>query len=144
MRAMTDLTFRPHHFLCALGFRGMGYSPSFVKNFKKIAQSLESNPSITVRFSMDSICVPCPHNLSKSGDTPAPLCRKQSFIDVLDRRHGNALHVRDGDILTWNDAKKRIKDNVTVEDFHRMCEGCAWKDFGVCEEALRTLIHHKG
>lgn len=140
---MDNITFRPHHFLCALGFRGRGYSPRFVKNFKNVAKALEKNTSITVTFSMDSICAPCPHNLSNA-KKPAPLCTKQSFIDILDRRHADALHICDGDLFTWNEAKKRIQETLTVEIFHTLCDGCAWKNFGVCEEALRTLLYDKG
>jgi len=51
------LTFRPHHFMCTLGFQGMGYSPAFVTNYKDIAATLKANPrtDIKVSFSLDSI-----------------------------------------------------------------------------------------
>ena len=137
---MENITFRPHHFLCALGFRGMGYSPGFIRNFKKVAAALNENADIQVTFSLDTLCAPCPHNLSKAATSTASLCKQQSFIEALDKRHADALDLKENDILPWHTAKKRIKDKLTVETFHKICNGCSWKSFGVCEEALQELL----
>ncbi|RYZ78407.1 MAG: DUF1284 domain-containing protein [Proteobacteria bacterium] len=58
------LKFRPHHFLCAVGFQGKGYSPEFVENFKTIKSVLDSTHGDQVMIEViertDSICAPCP------------------------------------------------------------------------------------
>ena len=46
------LKFRPHHFLCTLGFQGKGYSPGFVANFQAIADRLRG-PDLAVAGALD-------------------------------------------------------------------------------------------
>jgi soluble lytic murein transglycosylase-like protein len=128
--------FRPHHFLCTVGFRGKGYSDSFVENYQEIADHLRGpdgdNQEIQVVEETDSICAPCPNRREK-------LCTAQEKIESLDRRHAEALGVGEGDVLTWKEAKQRIKKNVDFETFERICDGCQWKDLGVCRESLAEL-----
>lgn len=122
--------------MCTLGFRGMGYSPSFVKNFKKIKAQLVENPEtiLQVQEATDSICGPCPHN---QGDGS---CKTQDKIQRLDDQHKAALHLTAGQKLSWNEALQRIKTHMTVEKFHIACESCAWKSHGICETALQDLL----
>ena len=121
--------------MCALSFEGKGYTDDFVKNYAEIASAVKSNPSaeiIKISFSLDSICTPCPnHNKSK--------CNKQMLIDSLDHSHAKILEVKDGDTLTWNSALNLIKEKMTIEKFHIACNGCEWKKFGMCEQALKNL-----
>lgn len=130
------LYFRPHHFLCAIGFQGMGYSPKFVKNFKKIMDRLTGldgdSQMIEVVSHTDIICSPCPRRRGKS-------CLDQSKISILDQAHKDALGLNDGDCLTWGEAKSRIASRVSLETFHNICASCQWKSLGVCEKALRDL-----
>ena len=126
-----NLTFRPHHFLCTLGFQGKGYSPDFVQNYQKIKDNLTDDTEILVVSYTDSICAPCPHRREKT-------CTKETFIQSLDQRHAYALSIKDGNRLTWREAKQRLK-NLTVKDHHKMCDGCSWRDLGVCEKALTDL-----
>ena len=131
------LNFRPHHFLCALNFKGKGYSPSFVDNFKQIMQTLNApdgdNAKIKVIDHLDAICEPCPHN---RGNT----CAKQTKIESLDNRHAKALDIQAGDVLSWGEAKQRIKSKINVAVFHQICKGCSWKSLGVCEKGLRSFL----
>ena len=130
------LEFRPHHFLCTVGFQGKGYSPEFVANYKEIANTLRKPGGDAVRIRVtsvtDSICGPCP---SKRGD----LCETQEKIDRLDHAHAEVLGIREGDEFTWAEAKLRIADKFTLEKFHESCEPCSWKTMGVCEAALIDL-----
>ena len=61
--------YRPHHFLCTLGFQGKGYSPDFVKNFSEIADVLRGEDGdeqlIKVIKNCDDICRACPRALSR-------------------------------------------------------------------------------
>lgn len=137
------LTFRPHHFLCTLGFQGEGYSPSFVENFGKITETLRKDggdaTEIAVVEHTDSVCAPCPHRRGK-------LCETQGKIDKLDQAHGALLRVSPGDRLTWGEAKQRIADSISLEDFDRICAPCEWQALGVCRKALEALktSHKKG
>lgn len=128
------VSFRPHHFLCTLGFQGVGYSPEFVQNYCHIVKALHENEELSIEVvpHVDSICDSCPHN-------ERGLCKMEDKIQGLDARHAQVLGIAHGDILTWKEGKKRLKDKMTLEAFHRACTGCQWKDWGVCETALLKL-----
>lgn len=134
------LTFRPHHFLCTLGFKGLGYTDDFVTNYQEICTQLMreggDNTLIEVTETTDDICTACPQ---KQG----PLCQQQNKIESLDQRHANALNLKPGDEITWLDAKRRIASNISDATFHKICGGCRWKELGTCLEALhknRALV----
>src|ERR1700746_2278280 len=120
------LKFRPHHFLCTVGYHGKGYSAEFVKNYDLISASLKrsgiegDDVSIQVVEKTDSICAPCP---SKRGD----LCETQAKIDLLDGAHAKILSLKDGDVLTWGKAKERIAQAFSDEAFESACAPCSWK-----------------
>ncbi|MBS0236301.1 MAG: DUF1284 domain-containing protein [Proteobacteria bacterium] len=130
------LKFRPHHFMCTLGFRGVGYSKDFVRNYKEIVQTLKDAPNtpIAVVFGGDAICAPCP-NLKLNG-----LCITQEKIDTLDKAHIKALGLQDGQTITWQQAKSLIRDKMSLEQFHQACAPCRWKELGICEQALKDLL----
>lgn len=128
------LSFRPHHFLCTLGFQGMGYSPMFINNYSQIVEALHENEDLPIEVvrGIDSICHACPHKGNG-------LCKTESKIQSLDSRHAQVLSLFPGEILTWIQGKRRIKEKMTIDAFHYACEGCQWKALGVCEEALKKL-----
>lgn len=127
-------SFRPHHFLCTLGFQGKGYSPHFIENYEKIVTALQENEELAIEVvsSGDSICGACPHQ----GDDG---CDREEKIQALDQRHSQILGIKPGDKLSWRKGKELLKTHMTVEAFHQACAGCSWKPLGVCEQALRDL-----
>lgn len=131
------IKFRPHHFLCTVGFQGMGYSPEFIDNFQQIVDLLKGEGGDTVEIQVvnqtDDICAPCPEKRGKN-------CTSQLKIDRLDQAHAQVLNLSPGYKLTWGEAKKRIKESITVEVHHKICEPCPWRELGVCEKALKKLI----
>ncbi len=135
------LRFRPHHFLCTLGFEGKGYSPAFVANFQAIADELRApggdDVEIQVVSQTDSICEPCPNKQDQ-------LCVTEAKIQTLDRAHAEELSLKAGDQLSWGEAKGRISKQISIEDFHRICAPCSWKALGVCEAALKQLKNAAG
>lgn len=129
------MKFRPHHFLCTLGFEGKGYSSGFVKNYNKISETLKDDPNteIEVVEFLDDICGACPKRKDELH------CTSQDQIALLDARHKDALGIKIGDHLTWAQAKALIRSNITLKKFHHICDGCEWKELGVCESALLKL-----
>lgn len=129
--------FRPHHFLCALCFRGSGYSPDFVANFSALMDELSSENGdetmINVINHTDSICQPCPHRTGKT-------CTSQEKITKLDHAHSDALALGAGDVISWGQAKNRIKENISLAKFHSICSGCEWKNLGICEGVLTEFL----
>jgi uncharacterized protein len=130
------IRFRPHHFLCALGFQGKGYSESFAANMAKIVDRLRGpgggDVVLQVTMQADAICAPCPHKRGMG-------CQKSTKISALDTRHAAALGLTNGDDLTWADAQARIRAQVAPGDLASLCAGCAWLELGVCEDALARL-----
>jgi hypothetical protein len=128
------IAFRPHHFLCTLGFRGSGYSPHFVKNYTQIVEALQRDEELPIQVieGADSICAACPHQSIEG-------CAVEEKIQGLDARHAHILNLKAGGVLSWKEAQQRLKDHMTIEAFHHACAGCEWKAWGVCEIALRKL-----
>ena len=103
---------------------------------KKIVQQLsdDEETQIEVVQFMDSFCSACPNKIDEI------VCKTQDKISKLDAAHTAALSLKVGDIFTWKQAKERIKKNMSVEKFHKACQGCSWKEYGVCQQSLENLI----
>lgn len=134
---MTKLRFRPHHFLCSLGFQGKGYSDGFTANMDAIVNGrLRADGGDQVEIEVirhtDDICCPCPKRI----DTK---CQNQEGIEALDRQHLTALDLRYGQTLTWGEAEATIRRKVRPRDLNTICAGCQWLSYGLCETALRDL-----
>lgn len=112
----------------------MGYSPHFVENYSQIVDALQKDEErpLQVVAGEDSICVACPHQSTKG-------CAVEEKIQGLDARHSQILNLKPGDVLSWREAQQRLKDHMTLENFHQACAGCEWKTLGVCEDALKKL-----
>ncbi len=128
------LRFRPHHFLCALGFRGKGYSDAFTAGMARHVALLRSDPATMIEVvpGIDAICGPCP---KRSGSQ----CFSQEKIDRLDAAHAAALGLSPGDRLSWAEALDRIRAAVRPSDLASLCAGCRWLSLGLCESALTRL-----
>jgi uncharacterized protein len=121
--------------MCTIGFRGKGYSPGFIRNYKNIVAQLNQNENrlIEVVQYMDDICSVCPNKIDSI------TCTSQEKISKLDQNHSTILNLKPGDIISWKDAKELVKKNMSIEKFHSACDGCSWKDYGICESALAKL-----
>lgn len=132
------LHFRPHHFLCSLGFQGAGYSDGFTENMTEIVVGrlrAEDGDSVEIEVisATDDICAPCPKRRGA-------LCSDQAKIAKLDLQHSKRLGVRPGDRLTWGQAKARISSLVKPGDLSVICAGCQWLALGYCEKSLADLL----
>lgn len=139
---MTPVHFRPHHFLCSVGFAGKGYSERFAANMSEIVEGrLRSEDGdqtdIRVVAAADDICAPCPHRRGEG-------CVRQQRIDGLDQRHAKALDLQAGDVLTWGAARRRIAARIKPEDLDRICAGCQWLPLGLCKQAVAQLRRELG
>ncbi|MBB5516508.1 hypothetical protein FHS89_002539 [Rubricella aquisinus] len=131
------IRYRPHHFLCSLGFEGKGYSDAFTANMSAIVMGRlraegGADQVIEVVAATDDICTPCPKRIGS-------LCVSQPKITALDTAHAAALSLHAGDRLTWGEAQDRIRANVPPGSLKTLCQGCQWEPFGMCEDALARL-----
>lgn len=134
--------YRPHHFLCSLGFEGKGYSESFTENMTAIVMGrLRAKGGdatvIEVTGATDDICAPCPKRRGR-------LCTNQDKIKTLDRAHAAALRLEPRETLTWGEAKARIRANIPAGSLKTLCAGCEWERYGMCEAAMRRLHDEEG
>ena len=132
------IRYRPHHFLCSLGFEGKGYSDAFTANMNAIVMGRlraegGAATEIEVVGAADDICAPCPLRRGTG-------CAKQAKIDRLDAAHGRALGIAPGDRLTWGEALERVRAKVRPEDLQTICAGCEWLPLGICKTAV-ALLH---
>ncbi|MCA9506954.1 MAG: DUF1284 domain-containing protein [Myxococcales bacterium] len=130
------IQFRPHHFLCSIAYKGLGYSPTFIKNFDGIAQTIRSDEDtqIQVVIGIDSICTACPHQRPQTRT-----CNSEKKIAKLDRAHAEILDLSNKDVLTFREAKARISKYMSLQQFRKACSPCEWQKMGVCEDALSKL-----
>ena len=129
--------YRPHHFLCSLGYEGKGYSEAFTDNMTAIVMGRLRAAGgdatvIEVTGATDDICAPCPKRRGR-------LCTDQAKIKALDRAHAAALRLEPHERLTWAEAKDRIRAHVPPGSLKTLCKGCQWEPLGLCEAALRRL-----
>ncbi len=131
----TELSFRPHHFLCAFCFQGNGYSAKFVRNFSAIMTTLNAPGGdelpIAVAPDTDSICAPCPHRRGT-------LCESEAKVRQLDAQHKTVFALKNDTLLTWSYFKHILQSTLTIDKFNKICDGCEWKASGICESVLRS------
>lgn len=142
MSGQPTIRYRPHHFLCSLGFEGKGYSPEFTENMTAIVMGrLRATGGdatvIEVTGATDDICAPCPKRRGR-------LCTNQDKIKSLDRAHAAALKLEPRETLTWGEAKARIRAQVPPGSLRTLCAGCEWERYGMCEAALARLHKEEG
>jgi len=130
---------RAHTLLCLQGFRGEGYSPSFVENLAAIHQQLSDDPCrwIEIIDAPDAVCAACP-NLSASGcslhgDGSERAMQSQDH-DVLGH-----LGLRVGVRLPWAEVLDCIRTTLTGESLTTICGSCRWLSLGYCREGIDRL-----
>lgn len=126
---------RPHHLLCFLSFKGLGYSNEFVANYWQVVDKIKNHDAlIQIVFKNDYICASCPHYINQN------LCQYQTKIKSLDKRHTEVLALGAGQVLSYAQVKELIKTKMSLEKFHKACNGCSWKSLGICESTLMKLL----
>lgn len=127
---------RAHHFLCLLGFRGLGYSSEFVANLAAIAARLREDPTLEVEAlaSADHVCQACPHL-----DAAAADCAKGSGPREKDQNVLAALGVSAGTRLSWAEWQRRVAQRIDLETHAVLCGNCRWASLGYCQEGLAAL-----
>lgn len=135
----SPLKLRAHTLLCLQGFRGEGYDPGFVENFAEMHEHLRNDPALLVEVvdGPDVVCACCPH-LRTSGCT----LRGEDFereMQAQDRHVLRLLGLRAGDVTTWGDILRRIRQGIAGTDLPTICGECRWLPLGYCREGIERL-----
>ena len=131
---MPPVTLRAHHLLCLQGFRGLGYSPTFVEKMAALRRRLlaQHETAVVLTNQPDVICRACPH-LDQHGAClrGAPETRDTALLD--------ALAAESGTQDTWTAWLDRLASRLHGEAFERICASCSWLEWGYCRQALEAL-----
>jgi hypothetical protein len=125
--------------LCLLGFRGSGYSPSFVRAMQEVQDELGGAPGQRVRLvdAPDPICRACP-NLAETGCTLGGPDH-EAHMRAHDREVLRRLGLVAGAELTWEALLERIAGRIRGADLPAICTTCPWLPLGVCRQSVDAL-----
>lgn len=129
---------RGHHLFCLLGYRGMGYSPEYVRNMTKIHQMLRNNPKTWIKIvnGPDHLC-------DKFPPTEEYHCENPNIYD-RDAAILAKMNLEIGQVLKWEEIESRISTHIASSDIQVVCETCTWRSLGVCEEGIEEIRLGKG
>lgn len=130
---------RGHHLLCVHGFRGMGYSPDFIKKMGSVVEQIrddEANFSIKVVAGLDETCGSCPYKGETACEASEGSNEHVLSMDLKVIRH---LGLIEGSYYKKSFLVKKTAEKVEPNDLDFLCKGCSWLSYGVCKEGISTL-----
>jgi uncharacterized protein len=136
---MNGRVLRGHHLLCVHGFRGMGYSPSFVEKMKEIVSEIRDGQldyPIQVVIGLDETCSFCPH---KGNGYCNQSAESETHVLSLDTKVTQHLGIKNGEIYNKSELVSMVARKVHPDDLDYLCEGCSWLSYGVCKEGIASL-----
>lgn len=132
---------RGHHLICRLGFRGMGYDEKFVTKMTEIVDILKNkeNTKIKIVKSVDDLCSNCPNKRADrcfTGDNEDA----EEKIQSMDKIVIDSLGILVGEEYSAKEINRLTKENFTITDFNKLCDGCSWRHYGYCEDGINEII----
>lgn len=133
------LRLRGHTLLCLQGFRGLGYSPSFVENLSTVHRTLATGPETLVQVvdAPDVVCGACPHEAGAgctlNGDGT------EAGMQAQDRAVLALLGLQPDDQLRWGEILDRIGRFIEGGDLPTICGQCRWLSLGYCRDGIDRL-----
>ncbi len=130
---------RGHHLLCVLGFKGMGYSQSFIDNMAEVvAQLMDSHdPAVEIVEGPDDICLAAPGRVGDRCGHSGP--GSEERVRNHDRRVLDWLGVSSGTVVRWSYVKRMVADRMRPSDLALTCPNCPWRPLGVCAEGIEAV-----
>lgn len=137
--ASEPIPLRAHNVLCMHGFRGEGYSETFVARMREVHDRLEADPSAEVRLQAepDVLCEACPH-LEEAACTLGGQGHEAHMV-AQDREVLRRLGCREGEVLAWWAVRRLVADSVRGSDLPAICTTCPWLSLGWCAEGVDAL-----
>ena len=125
--------------LCLMGFRGKGYSGSFVAEMSDVHRQLQTDPEQPVRLisSPDRLCAACP-NLRDGGCTlQGP--KHEDHMRAQDEDVLRRLGLAAGGVYPWRVVLDRVRAGIRGSDLPAICTTCPWLSLGWCAEGVDAL-----
>lgn len=132
---MGGIRLRPHHLLCIHGFRGQGYSPTFIANFARLKELLDDVPETPVEIAagIDDICSFCPHLGEGYCNRPG------QRVGEMDHEILGRLGIATGEHGAWSQFVDSVRQKIYPSALEEICEGCRWVDLGFCARGIAAL-----
>ena len=129
---------RAHHLLCIFGFRGLGYSESFVSNMQAVVDLLFSagGAAVEVCHGCDDICAACPR--AADGECTAGDGSGRTVM-ARDRRVLQAVGLKVGTRMSSGALARLVAGRIDGSTLERICAGCQWLAAGYCREGLERF-----
>lgn len=133
------LPLRAHMVLCLLGFRGEGYSVTFVAEMTAVHRQLKENPEQLVQLliSPDRICRACVHLRHGGCRLGGP--EHEIHMRAQDKEVVTRLGLAPGGIYPWSVILNRIRQSIQGKDLEALCTTCPWLELGYCAESIDAL-----
>lgn len=125
---------RGHHLLCLLGYRGMGYSDTYVDNMTGVYRKLLAEPTTECEIvsGPDQLCACFPAD----GDYH---CEDRNVAErdalILEK-----LGLVYGQVTSWGDILSRVAKSLQPDDLLHICSTCPWLPYGVCQEGIQKVV----
>jgi len=130
-----SLKIRGHHLLCIFGFRGHGYSDTFVSNMRTVTKSFfaKGGAEVELTAECDDICRACPHMLERQCAAEEGAERR---VQDRDREVLARLGLAGGQQhdATWLAAL--VTARVSPAALAELCAGCQWLPAGYCQQGI--------
>ncbi len=134
-----DKVLRGHHLLCVHGFRGMGYSPDFIKKMGTIVEDVRDQTKdfkVKVVAAFDDACMACPHR----GKTECEANEgSNEHVLSMDHKVINHLGLEAGRSYKKSALLELTATKVKPENLDFLCKNCSWLSYGVCKEGIMDL-----
>lgn len=127
------ISLRAHHLVCLQSFQGKGYDDAFVSHASGLLDRLLDNAErkiITVANKCDDLCEFCPNNWNGK-------CEDEQKIAALDDCYAKLLEVSFGDVVSFLEARRKIAERISKEQFEQICGDCKWHD--ICRNNLEYI-----
>lgn len=133
-----SLRLRGHHLLCLLGFRGMGYSPEFTSNMRKVYEQLQTEPKtmVTIVRGTDDLCRCYPVDKPNHCETKSVHERDDTVLERL----GLTPDLQ----IAWQDILQLLEKHMMPRDISLICTSCPWRPYGVCEKGVARVAAGSG
>jgi hypothetical protein len=128
---------RAHHLLCFHAYSGKGYSREFIDRMDHLRELFLKHPETRVMIiaSPDSVCEKCP-NLSIRGCIADGTDDQEERVQKRDRAVLHLAGIKEGEILSIQDAFKRVETSISGDMLNDICKECSWLGNSQCRRMV--------
>lgn len=127
-REQKAIHLRGHHFLCLLTYKGLGYTPGFVKNMSAIAEAISQGCQVVLKEGPDDICnalstddrTVCDHDCTTKRAMEIDREAAEAVSPIIGKEMAEPF-VLDGEMV------KRLRTAFQEGSIRAACSRCRWR-----------------